>query len=897
MKIILLVLLCVTAIVLAKKAPPYNLKEGPKHFEDFIDAHNKIYDSEEEKAMRYEIFLKNVEHINQLNAKNNHTEFGVNKFSDLTLQEFLTIVTCLKLPSEYLQNCKAAVPRTVNKYKDLGIPTQFDWRDKNVVTRVKNQGRCGSCWAISTIGNVESISAIKTGKLVELSQQQLVDCDKKDYGCQGGRMDTALEYLISNGSMSSASYSYEAKRKQCRYDSAKVAVKVKDCIVTKGTEEFIAEQLVAIGPLSIAIDATPLMQYKGGVINGDDCRLYQSPNHAVLLVGYGVDNNMPYWVVKNSWGVNIGEKGYFRMQRGCSFSRPLPQIISIESQPSLSGQMISIESQRATRSTALCVIWGFSACGSPYKRLLVDDDDDISKVGITRFSDLTLQEFLTKQTCVKAPSHYHGGCRPVTEDLDYFDWATRIDFDMVPTDIDWRDKNVVTRVKDQGQCGSCWAFSTVGNVESIHAIKTNQLTELAEQQLVDCDTAEQGCNGGWPNSALQYFMSKGAMTSESYPYTAAGGTCKYDASAVTVRVADCVTVTGGEDAIAEQLVKIGPLSITVDATSLQNYRGGLISGEPCQSGSIDHAVLLVGYGTDSSSGQQFWLVKNSWAESWGEQGYFRMQKGVNCLGITQFSDLTLQEFLTKQTCVKASSNYYGDCRPVTEDLDYYDGPTRINLDIVRLPTDIDWRDKNVVTSVKNQGGCGSCWAFSTVGNVESMNAIKTGQLTDLSEQQLVDCDTQNNGCKSGIPAVALQYFMSKGAMTSESYPYTVADGTCKYDANSVAVRVADCVSVTGGEDAIAEQLAQMGPLSIAIDSASIHHYNGAIIHGQSCQSGPINHAVLLVGYGTDSASGLKYWIVKNSWGEIWGENGYFRMEKGVNCLSMTSQPPVYAVIQ
>ncbi|XP_069356530.1 uncharacterized protein [Maniola hyperantus] len=680
MKIILLVLLCVTAIVLAKKAPPYNLKEGPKHFEDFIDAHNKIYDSEEEKAMRYEIFLKNVEHINQLNAKNNHTEFGVNKFSDLTLQEFLTIVTCLKLPSEYLQNCKAAVPRTVNKYKDLGIPTQFDWRDKNVVTRVKNQGRCGSCWAISTIGNVESISAIKTGKLVELSQQQLVDCDKKDYGCQGGRMDTALEYLISNGSMSSASYSYEAKRKQCRYDSAKVAVKVKDCIVTKGTEEFIAEQLVAIGPLSIAIDATPLMQYKGGVINGDDCRLYQSPNHAVLLVGYGVDNNMPYWVVKNSWGVNIGEKGYFRMQRGVNclgFTSNFPPISAVKLLVHGYKKLKSKNNRSNNTKMILLVILYLTAIvsakkASPYNlregpQLFEDFIDAHNKVyesdeekatryeiflknlininhlnaennhtefGITRFSDLTLQEFLTKQTCVKAPSHYHGGCRPVTEDLDYFDWATRIDFDMVPTDIDWRDKNVVTRVKDQGQCGSCWAFSTVGNVESIHAIKTNQLTELAEQQLVDCDTAEQGCNGGWPNSALQYFMSKGAMTSESYPYTAAGGTCKYDASAVTVRVADCVTVTGGEDAIAEQLVKIGPLSITVDATSLQNYRGGLISGEPCQSGSIDHAVLLVGYGTDSSSGQQFWLVKNSWAESWGEQGYFRMQKGVNCLGIT-----------------------------------------------------------------------------------------------------------------------------------------------------------------------------------------------------------------------------------------------------------------------
>ncbi|XP_069356521.1 cysteine proteinase 1-like [Maniola hyperantus] len=317
MKTILLVLLWVTANVLAKKSSPYNLREGPKHFEDFIDAHNKIYHSDDEKAKRYEIFLKNLEHINQLNAENNYTEFGVNKFTDLTLQEFLASVTCFKAPSEFPKRCRLITPQTINKSKDLGLPTQFDWRDKNVVSGVKNQGRCGSCWAFSTIGNVESINAIKTGQLVELSAQQLVDCVEINSGCTGGSSEMAIMYLVSNGSMSSASYSYDATQKQCRYDSAKVAVKVKDCIRLMGEgEDFIAEKLVEIGPLSIEVDAVPLMNYNGGVISGDTCRKNRRVSHQVLLVGYGVENNMPYWVMKNSWGEDFGEKGYFRMQRG-----------------------------------------------------------------------------------------------------------------------------------------------------------------------------------------------------------------------------------------------------------------------------------------------------------------------------------------------------------------------------------------------------------------------------------------------------------------------------------------------------------------------------------------------------------------------------------------------------
>ncbi|XP_045764947.1 uncharacterized protein LOC123867113 [Maniola jurtina] len=656
---ILLVLLYVTALVSAKIAPPYNLREGPEHFEDFINVHNKVYQSDEEKSMRYEIFLKNLEQINLLNDKNNHTEFGVNQFTDLTLQEYLTIVSCFKPPSEYLQSCRSATPEPIHKYKVVGIPTQFDWRDKNVVTSVKNQGRCGSCWAFSTIGNVEGIGAIKTGKLVDLSEQQLVDCDKGDRGCNGGRMDFALHYLISKGSMSLASYPYEAKEQQCKYDSAKVVVKVKDCITTNGTEEFIAEKLVEIGPLSIAIDAIPLMHYKGGVINGDDCSLYQDLDHGVLLVGYGVDNNMPYWIVKNSWGETFGEKGYFRMQRGVNclgFASGFPPISAIVDNLKMILLVIlyvtAIVSAKKVPPYNLREgpehfkdfinvhnkVYGSEEEKAMRYEIFLKNLEEINQLnaehnhtefGITRFSDLTLQEFLTKQTCLKPSGNIlYVDCRSVARGMRNEDEILEL-----PTDIDWRDKHVVTRVKDQGHCGSCWAFSAVGNVESIYAIKTGQLVELAEQQLVDCDSADNGCRGGWPYQALEYFISKGAMTSESYPYAAQAGTCKYDANSVAVKVTDCVYVTGGEDSIADQLAKIGPLSIAVDVTHIRHHRGGVITGQICQHETINHAVLLVGYGTDKESGLPFWLVKNSWSTSWGEQGYFRMQKGVNCLGI------------------------------------------------------------------------------------------------------------------------------------------------------------------------------------------------------------------------------------------------------------------------
>ncbi|XP_023949513.2 uncharacterized protein LOC112054089 [Bicyclus anynana] len=251
-----------------------------------------------------------------------------------------------------------------------------------------------------------------------------------------------------------------------------------------------------------------------------------------------------------------------------------------------------------------------------------------AKFGVNKFSDLTSEEFTRRHSCLQVPNNYTSNCNQVKRVRNENNVLE------IPPEFDWRTKNVVTEVKDQGSCGSCWAFSATGNVESINAIKTGQLIELSQQQLVDCDQLDQGCNGGLPEHALQYFISKGAISSASYPYTGIGGSCNYDASQVVVKITDCIKIDENEDVMAEQLVQIGPLAIAIDSSSLHSHIDGILHGASCEKTQVDHAVLLVGYGTDSATGLPYWLIKNSWGtENFGDQGYFRMQRGVNCLNI------------------------------------------------------------------------------------------------------------------------------------------------------------------------------------------------------------------------------------------------------------------------
>jgi len=250
--------------------------------------------------------------------------------------------------------------------------------------------------------------------------------------------------------------------------------------------------------------------------------------------------------------------------------------------------------------------------------------DKMATFGVTKFSDLTTQEFKDKylmkveRTFVKAP-------------------IANITYKQLPAEFDWNDKGgVVTPVKNQGQCGSCWDFSATETIESVWAQAGNGLQVLSEQQTVDCDTTDQGCNGGWPYDAYQYIISAGGVESEaSYPYTAEDGTCNFNAQNVVAKISSWQYVTQSQDETAMQqfLYQNNPISICVDASTWSSYNGGVITPSSGCGDSIDHCVQATGW--SQQSGVTVWNVRNSWGTDWGNSGYIWVQMGSDVCGIAE----------------------------------------------------------------------------------------------------------------------------------------------------------------------------------------------------------------------------------------------------------------------
>ena len=272
------------------------------------------------------------------------------------------------------------------------------------------------------------------------------------------------------------------------------------------------------------------------------------------------------------------------------------------------------------------------------------EENSLYQTGITKFSDLTKQEFARTYLNLNYDAMAMANFDPTIVKVS----------NAAPSSYDWRDYGRVSPVKDQGSCGSCWAFATVANLEGLYYAKKGVMKTFSEQMLVDCDTSDSGCNGGLMEYAFTWLKKNGGIMLDSdYPYRGTKQSCKSDKS----KYVD-MTVTGykklgssystwsavDEDEVKEFLYQTGPLAIALNADPLQTYSSGIldVTSARCPTSGINHAVTLVGYGTQSSTA--YWIVKNSWGRSWGESGYFRIRRGNGTCGVNCYITTALVSF-------------------------------------------------------------------------------------------------------------------------------------------------------------------------------------------------------------------------------------------------------------
>ncbi|KAF8378180.1 hypothetical protein HHK36_029517 [Tetracentron sinense] len=284
-------------------------------------SHHTVSRDLNEKHKRFNVFKENVKHVHNFNKKDKPYKLKLNKFADMTNHEFKSSYAGSKVNHQRMFRGSSRGTGGFMHEKTDNLPPSVDWRKKGAVTSVKDQGQCGSCWAFSTIVAVEGINQIKTNKLVSLSEQELIDCDNTDnQGCNGGLMEYAFEFIKQNkGITTEQNYPYKAADGSC--DAGKEnshAVMIDGHENVPANDENALKKAVANQPISVAIDAggSDFQFYSEGVFTGD-CGT--ELDHGVAIVGYGTTlDGTKYWIVKNSWGPEWGEKGYLRMERGIS---------------------------------------------------------------------------------------------------------------------------------------------------------------------------------------------------------------------------------------------------------------------------------------------------------------------------------------------------------------------------------------------------------------------------------------------------------------------------------------------------------------------------------------------------------------------------------------------------
>jgi len=283
-----------------------------KQFTNFQERFSKRYETFQELETRFEIFRENMRTIvlHNLDSNQNFT-MGINQFTDLTSGEFKEMYASGLKTEVGSYGCKSFSSSASN------APASVDWRNEHAVTSVKDQGQCGSCWTFSATGAIEGAWAISTGQLIDLSEQEMVDCatgiSYGSHGCNGGQMEGAFKFVIANGQCSLASYPYTAKDGSCQKCTA--VAQITSCSDVKPNDQISLKAAVSQQPVAVAIEADTryFQSYSSGILTSTSCGT--SLDHGVLVVGYGEENGQKYWLVKNSWGTSWGDKGYVKIAR------------------------------------------------------------------------------------------------------------------------------------------------------------------------------------------------------------------------------------------------------------------------------------------------------------------------------------------------------------------------------------------------------------------------------------------------------------------------------------------------------------------------------------------------------------------------------------------------------
>lgn len=285
--------------------------EEEQAWREFKLEHGKMFLSKNKEGTRKKTFLQNRAKVIELKAASDSGKLKYTpklySFADLSDDEFIS-----RYGGFNNEESSKPVKRTFYPTPRQGLPTSFDSRQKGWIGPVKNQGTCGSCWTFSSMSCIEAGLAVKGYSGYDLSEQLLVDCGKSgEDGCQGGRMEYAFAYLAENGgAMQEYQYPYTGAFGRCQYPEVSNGIQVTGPVYPTADKNSVKAALMTHGSLAIAVDANPWRFYGGGIYHGDQ---NQGANHAINLVGWGVENGQEYWIVRNSWGEDFGENGYIRI--------------------------------------------------------------------------------------------------------------------------------------------------------------------------------------------------------------------------------------------------------------------------------------------------------------------------------------------------------------------------------------------------------------------------------------------------------------------------------------------------------------------------------------------------------------------------------------------------------